>query len=680
MKRSTALGRGRRALARAGLLVAGGALVAAPLPAQGHVSSPFDPLHGGSGTGKVVVVGHSDLDAAGDADPGGLNGHVAVLGDHAYVGYGANGGTAFNWGKTPTCNADAAVNQRATVKVVSLADPGNPTVVARISVDQADPTSGAPPNTVARDVAAMTVSTPFFTGDLLAVALESCSRTGDGAVGVNFYDVSDPANPVLLGRDDRFFGNTATRQVTLVQRADGRLFALLADQGGFLGGIHVTDATNPALPVPIATFDTPQVDGDPSTRECRPFSFAQGVSANTAGTRAYAAYQDQGLFVLDIDNIPLASGTSPLPQLAQISHTEYADPDDEGNSFRYVPNAAETVAVATDEDIMPARTSLTITSSGSSSSFTEPGGSTPGVFRGCEAVWGSGAPASGPLYRRTATSLVDRTVVDVNFGCAPADYAGQSVAGNIVLTARGGTCSFDARARLAQDPDGNPSTNDGAAAVLISNAATDHHLDGSGVLFSPDSVQTVDAGVTIPVAMITKEAGDSIRADLATGAVTATLADNADSDNAWGALRVFDLTAAGGPAQLTRHNSPHSDVLTAGDALYHAVNTVWDGDKAVVSWMSDGLRVVDLATPASPAETASYVPPGVADPTGNYAAVPLVVDAEPFGTNRYVISDINGGLYVVQVNVSKDDCKNGGWESLGFPDQATCIDYVNNAS
>ncbi len=623
----------------AGLVAAGFAISAAV--AYGH--PPADPLHGGQGRG-VAVVGHSDLGGRG------LNGHVAVLGNYAFVGFGTNGGFASQWNKTPTCR-DAGPADAGAVKVVSLTDPANPTVVGTISPTAFDPTAAAE-KTLARDVAAIHMSTPFFTGDLLAVALESCNAGSEGFVGVNFYDVTNPASPALLGRDDRFLGNSATRQVSLVQRPDGRVFSLEANQGGLAGGIHVVDVTNPRSPLPIGTFD--DANGGASTRECRPFSFAQGVVSNSAGSKAYAAYQDQGLFVLDISN-PV-----PAAQLPVLSQAQYAA-GEEGNSFRFLPNATEKVALATDEDLLPAKTTLSIAA-----------GSAAGRYRGCEAIWGGPAPTSGPLYRSTTPTLGDRQIVLVGGrpgqpgeqGCFPTDYSGLDVANKFVLTYRG-VCNFEQKAVLAQERN--------AVALLVANTIADHHGGGTGVLFSPDSAGTVDAGISIPVVMITQEAGNAISTATQTETVTGTLTDAADT---WGALRIFSLSGAS-PAQVGTFNAPHTNVLTPGDGLYHAVNALWEGDQALVAWMSDGLRVVDLRTANAPKGRAFYVPPGVNDPTLNYAPVPLVVSVAKFGS-RYVITDINGGLYVLNVVLNKDQCLNRGWQQFGFMNQGECVNLFDD--
>lgn len=622
--------RGRRAAFAAAAvlaLVAGSALTAGAEAAADDAAS-------GDGVG-VSVVGHADLG-------GGPNGHVAVLDDVAFVGHGTNGGFALQWNKTPTCKQVGA--PLSTVKAVSLANPSAPAVVGEITL---------PPRTLGRDVAVLRVppdpADPLaFHGDLLAIGLEACNAFTAGLGGVQFYDVSDPSLPLPLGYVDHWPG---TREVQLVQRDDGRVLAVAAAQ---FSGVWVIDATNPLAPAVVSEFEMAFSFSD---QECRPFrTGAQGVSVNADGTRAYAAWQDDGLYALDISD----PGADP----AVLSTATY-DPADEGNQFRYVPNAGETLALATDEDLDPATTTLTV-ADGHASTVIEPGGDEPGVFRGCEALWG------GPLYRAEQPEI-ERRVVWAGNGCLDEDYDGLDVGGAIVLTDRGGQsqespgrpCFFDERARAAEGR--------GAVAVLIANTVVDHHAEGGeGRLFSPDAVEPVDAGVGIPVAMVTKEAGDAIKdALLLEGAVTATLADEADT---WGALRVVDLDGAT-PQQVANVTTEHTTVLPASEHLYHAVNALWggdEGDQALVAWMSDGLRVVDLSDPAAPALRASFVPQAAPSATGDYPEVPLVVDVEQAG-ERVVAVDVNAGLFVLDVALDKDDCKDGGWERYGFDNQGQCV-------
>lgn len=588
----------------------------------------------------VNVVGESDLGG------GGPNGHVDVLGDVAFVGHGTNGGFAAQWNKTPTCVEEDS--PPSTVKAVSLTDPSSPEVLAEIPL---------PPDTLGRDVAVLDVegksAKNVFTGDLLAVAVEACQAALNGLGGLRLYDVSNPSAPVLLSYNDHW---PSTREVQLVQRDDGRVLALAASQGS---GMKVIDATVPTAPTVASEFEMAFTFSD---QECRPFRVgAQGVSVNADGTRAYAAWQDDGLYRLDISD--------PDATPSVLSTVTY-DPDDEGNQLRYVPNAAETVAVATDEDLHPGSTSVTV-EKGSSAKIVEPGGDQAGVFRACEAIWG------GPLYRSSSPEIT-ADVVDVGHGCNPESYEGRDISGKIALTDRGGDshespgspCFFDERARRADEH--------GAAGVLIANTVVDHHAGGGeGRLFSPDSVEPVDAGVNIPVAMITQEAGEALRDSLENDPGTVvTLADEADT---WGALRVFDLAGGGDPTQVANVTTDNTTELPATEDLYHAATATWANGQALVAWMSDGLRVVDLSNPTSPQFRGSFVPAAARSATGDYPQVPLVVDIERIGERRFVATDINAGLFVLDVVLEKDDCKDGGWQRYGFSNQGECVDLFDDS-
>lgn len=637
-------------------------------PAAAH--PPTDPLHGGTGVG-VTVVGHSDLGGEG------LNGHVAVLGNYAYVGNGTNGAFAAQWNKAPTCKLTPAQGAPLTnkVKVVSLGAHGtNPAVVSTISVG--DPTiapdGGAADltKTLARDVDAIEVEaiTPeqiagtAFTGKLLAIAKEACNvNLNKGEAGVEFWDVSDAANPVLLGKDERNIGASfvaATREVKLVQRADGRVYAFEANQQGFGagGGLHMVDVTDPTAPVTVGRVPdsgTNQILNPAPIQECRPFALPQGVQPNAAGTRLYGSYMDGGLLRID------SSSPSPGAFLPVLSHTKYADAGaplredrSEGNTFRFVPDDSEETAVVTDEDLLPSRTYVTVSGGTSSSAFTEPGGTNPGEFLGCGYIWGA------PLFEQAVPELTAPIEFITGGGCQASQYAGKNLAGKIALifrggvTSTGGTCFFEEKAKRAQDPNLDGDRSDGAIALLLGNTAIDHHGGGPSTLFSGDSLAPVDAGVFIPIISTTREMANAILEDIDEGeTVTANVEDRAET---WGALRVFDISGAA-PVQTAIANAPHTNVLTPGKGLYHAVNTVWKGNRALTAWMSDGLRLVDLADRTAPQFTSYYVPPAVADPTGNYPTVPLVVDVERW-KNKVVITDINGGLYVLRLASSGTEC------------------------
>ena len=74
------------------------------------------------------------------------------------------------------------------VHIVDISDPANPAEVATLS--------GAEPDSSPQDVKVEKVHTKYFHGDLLVVANEGGAPPTFG--GIQLFDVSDPANPVLL--------------------------------------------------------------------------------------------------------------------------------------------------------------------------------------------------------------------------------------------------------------------------------------------------------------------------------------------------------------------------------------------------------------------------------------------------------------------------------------------------
>ncbi len=101
-----------------------------------------------------------------------------------------------------------------------------------------------------------------------------------------------------------------------------------------------------------------------------------------------------------------------------------------------------------------------------------------------------------------------------------------------------------------------------------------------------------------------------------------------------------------------------------------------DNDIALTTWMTDGLRVLDLSNPSTPTQLAAFMPPAVADPSGTAGAGPnnasgggslqrgiswptqrLItgVDMRKLSATsaRIVVSDINGGLSVLDATITR---------------------------
>lgn len=611
---------------------------------------------------EMRVVGRTDLGGAG------LNGDLTIVGTTAIVAAGlmpAGGVHAHLYNPYP-CPAVA-------IKLVDLSRPETPKVVGIIPV---------PAGVAAHGVSAAHVSTPTFTGDLLAVALTMCGAAGSSVErGVAYYDVTRPSAPLLLGRyhadADIVQADSipacgppplsavrcasSQHSVSLTQRADGRVLSLSLEPGAAAskyssGDLRVVDATDPRHPVQVGAFPPA---GTPifSNNGCRPFSAGHGATFSHGGVRGLLAFYDGGVFTLDLQG----SG-KPVP-LGQFTY-----PNDRGfeGSAAYVASAwvnGRDLALISEADFIPTTTTLVVA------------GTAPiaGTKFGCEAIFTLYDQANRAQLYRQPGSKVDAELAYVGRGCPVSagpevmhsdmstmhsDPYLSDVKGRIALIDRsrqpiqpgladGAGCSVAERVRLAQ--------SEGARAVVILQTSAT-----APQAFSPDGVP---AGIAIPVMMIDKGDGDALRAtlcpSLANGrCVGASLvtASMRDAQGEWGAFRVVDVTDPSTPRERGVFRTANSSTFPPRDlGVLSPQRAVVHGNFALVPWNSDGVRVLDL-TARAPREVGSFVPPDVPDPLGVLPAKAYVVSvgllslrkgARPAG-EYVVISDVNSGLHVLE--------------------------------
>src|SRR6266508_1917866 len=242
----------------------------------------------GASATNFDILGHNDL---GNRD---TDGDVWVHGNFAYVG---------TW-EIP-CTGRG-------VKIVDVSDLTAPKMIGALA---------ARPGTSAEDMVVRHVSTPSFTGDLLAVGLQRC---GDQAAldrakfGPDFCDVTDPRNPVQVG------------------------------QWG--AGAH---GLSPGPFYGLGSFGA---------------SFDHSVRASADGTKAYVSYWDLGVLTLDISDV-----TNPT----LVGQTHYPlGADGDGHSVSFYQGTSRSFLLQNDEDFDPRSPAFILYGAGSSGIASEsPGGS-----------------------------------------------------------------------------------------------------------------------------------------------------------------------------------------------------------------------------------------------------------------------------------------------------------------
>ena len=151
-----------------------------------------------------------------------------------------------------------------------------------------------------------------------------------------------------------------------------------------------------------------------------------------------------------------------------------------------------------------------------------------------------------------------------------------------------------------------------------------------------------------------------------------------DNQGAWGEQKIVDFSVSP-PAVVGTYQSPGSKQWpppTNGIYMPREAR-MFGNDLTFTTWMTDGLRVLDVSKPSAPKEVASFLPPAAVDPSPNSGAGPnnsaaggpflfrgfswptqrLItgVDVRRLSADsaRIVLSDINGGVYVVDAAVRR---------------------------
>ena len=303
----------------------------------------------------LTSVAHSDL--GGQGQNGDITVATATATKRAYAYIGTRG-------RAGECPASG-------VKVVDLSQITNPQVVAH---------AGAVSGAAQQEVSVITgVSSPGFhpggSGDLMAVTEQPCDPNSATAAqtGVEFFDVSDPTHPLLLGNwDSGVQGASDAVMLPVAGPADAlgqvdhsqdRLYALVAvptseTSGAGKGDFRVLDITNPAAPAEVRNFGVlaataialPQAVQGVDQRV-----FLDSIKLSDDRTTAYLSYWDEGVVVLDVRDPLAISSTNPAVLLDHIQYpvtslaTTSTPSNPEGNTHMALPVLNDSALLIADQ-------------------------------------------------------------------------------------------------------------------------------------------------------------------------------------------------------------------------------------------------------------------------------------------------------------------------------------------
>ena len=127
------------------------------------------------------------------------------------------------------------------------------------------------------------------------------------------------------------------------------------------------------------------------------------------------------------------------------------------------------------------------------------------------------------------------------------------------------------------------------------------------------------------------------------------------TEKGFGYLRVWDWGAEGAPRQIGAYKTPNSSGtqdINAGDYTIH--NPLLVGNEIFASWYTDGIRIIDVADPANPRETAFFVPPSENNPVKPSQRGVLTNTVQVWGvahdpmTGLIYAGDMNSGLWILR--------------------------------
>jgi hypothetical protein len=341
------------------------------------------------------------------------DGQIADVGIHDGYAYLAS------W-NTPGCGD--GTNEKGGTYVIDIRNPAQPREVAFLPA--------LPGNYHGEGVHAISIDTPEFKGDVLAVNNETC-RSVDFGGGFDLYDVTDPENPERFdppGRPEMSFGDFGPEGTLVAGAGDDerandahsifiwdagdKAYAVIVDNEE-LHDVDIFDITNPANPQPVAEYDlteeTPAWTETPNGDS--PFLHDMIVKEREGKQIMLASYWDAGYIEIDV--------TDPA-NIEYVADTDFTTSDPltgfdppEGNAHQAEYSGDGSHILTAEEDFSAFRlTQITVEGAGTFDATEVSGGGSPNSLpdehlNGPMAYGGYGCPDSDPAAGDTPKPVPD---------------------------------------------------------------------------------------------------------------------------------------------------------------------------------------------------------------------------------------------------------------------------------
>ncbi len=494
-------------------------------------------------------------------------------------------------------------------------------------IDVSDPSNpvmigrlGARKGTSAEDMVVRSVSTAAFTGDLLAVGLQRCgggAHLDDATFGTQFWDVTDPTQPEKLGFHGGATGGGGTHELDLFQRGT-HVYALEATPfTEYFDLNHGGEFRIVDATDPRNPVQVGEWGAIANGMAVSPYD-GLGSWGSSFDHSARASADGMKAYVSYWDAGVLIFDISDPSDPVMIGRTEYPAGSD-GNAHSVSEYAgSRDFLLQNDEDTDP-RSPLTIL-------YGAGGVGIASESPGDRALWKSpGHQISAPVVRARKQ------------GCEPGNYP--ATASGAIVVVRTVLTLFDpapTATRQCRQSAQEEAAADAGAVAVVHDWISD---------FTSPQWWTVAYGLSIP-AVFTDH-------DTATGMVDAGEATLQAGRPSQGFLRVFDAATGQQVAVFDDLPNVHRLAPPPGEWTIHNNEVV--GDRSYISWYSNGIVAIDLsplngAVPADPVMVGQFIPTGLPSQTYSFPdGVPSVWGVFYRASDGLIFaSDLSSGLWIVR--------------------------------